>query len=194
MKTATVRDLRYSFARIAKWLRAGESVEVTYRGKKLARLIPVGGMIAVPPKPPDFEARLKRLFRRANERLLQLLLDELEEAVMAHGVEHVFQPRLVAVGAVAMLDEHAHDGIGNSGRFFRLDDDVGIFREILVSGDAAKAEAKPDPGLDAETILHLERREGDVVGFLENRDPAGTVEGDVELARQSVQRAIVENV
>ena len=62
MKTATVRDLRYSFARIAKWLRAGESVEVTYRGKKLARLIPVGGMIAVPPKSPDFEARLKRLF------------------------------------------------------------------------------------------------------------------------------------
>ena len=25
------------------------------------------------------------------------------------GVEHVFQPRLVAVGAVAMVDEHAHD-------------------------------------------------------------------------------------
>jgi len=62
MKTATVRDLRYSFARIAKWLRAGESVEVTYRGSKLARLIPVGRMIAAPPKPPDFEARLKRLF------------------------------------------------------------------------------------------------------------------------------------
>jgi antitoxin (DNA-binding transcriptional repressor) of toxin-antitoxin stability system len=62
MKTATVRDLRYSFARIAKWLRTGESVEVTYRGKKLARLIPVGGKPAAPPKPPDFEARLKRLF------------------------------------------------------------------------------------------------------------------------------------
>ena len=62
MKTATVRDLRYSFARIAKWLRAGESVEVTYRSKKLARLIPVGGQSATPPKPPDFEARLKRLF------------------------------------------------------------------------------------------------------------------------------------
>jgi len=62
MKTATVRDLRYSFARIAKWLRTGESVEVTYRGKKLARLIPVGGKPEAPPKPPDFEARLKRLF------------------------------------------------------------------------------------------------------------------------------------
>ncbi len=77
MKTATVRDLRYSFARIAKWLRTGESVEVTYRGKKLARLIPVGGKSAVPPKPPDFEARLKRLFpkgvrgRPASEIIMQ---------------------------------------------------------------------------------------------------------------------------
>ena len=62
MKTATVRDLRYSFSRIVKWLRAGESVEVTYRGKKLARLVPVGGQSATPPKAPDFEARLKRLF------------------------------------------------------------------------------------------------------------------------------------
>lgn len=62
MKTSTVRDLRYSFARIAKWLRAGESIEVTYRGRKLARLIPAGRAAAVPPERPDFESRLKRLF------------------------------------------------------------------------------------------------------------------------------------
>jgi antitoxin (DNA-binding transcriptional repressor) of toxin-antitoxin stability system len=62
MKTSTVRDLRYSFPRIAKWLQAGESVEVTYRGKKLARLIPANPRAATPPAPPDFEARMKRLF------------------------------------------------------------------------------------------------------------------------------------
>lgn len=62
MKTSTVRDLRYSFARIAKWLRAGESVEVTYRGKKLAKLIPAGRAAASPSELPNFEARLKRLF------------------------------------------------------------------------------------------------------------------------------------
>jgi antitoxin (DNA-binding transcriptional repressor) of toxin-antitoxin stability system len=62
MKTATVRDLRYSFSRIAKWLKAGESIEVTYRGKKLARLIPAGRAVATPPEPPDFEARLQSLF------------------------------------------------------------------------------------------------------------------------------------
>lgn len=62
MKTSTVRDLRYSFSRIAKWLRAGESVEITYRGRKLARLIPAGRAAATPTEMPDFEGRLKRLF------------------------------------------------------------------------------------------------------------------------------------
>ena len=55
-------------------------------------------------------------------------------------------------------------------------------------------EAKPDAGLDAETVLHLDRGKGDVVGVFEHRDLAGAVEGDVELARQSRQRAVVENV
>jgi len=62
MKTSTVRDLRYSFSRIVKWLKAGEIIEVTYRGKKLARLIPAGHVAAAPSKSPDFEGRLKHLF------------------------------------------------------------------------------------------------------------------------------------
>ena len=44
MKTSTVRDLRYSFSRIVKWLKAGEIIE------------------AAPSKSPDFEGRLKHLF------------------------------------------------------------------------------------------------------------------------------------
>ena len=64
MKKSTVRDLRYSFARIAKWLQAGEIIEVTYRGKKLARLVPAGGAVSTPQVRPDFESRLKRLFPR----------------------------------------------------------------------------------------------------------------------------------
>ena len=59
MKTATVRDLRNSFARISAWIEAGESVEVTKHGKPFARISP-----AEPPKArkvemPDFLARLK---------------------------------------------------------------------------------------------------------------------------------------
>ena len=62
MKTATVRDLRYSFSRIARWIRAGESVEVTYRKKRFALLIPEVRATPKASRRPDFEARLKRLF------------------------------------------------------------------------------------------------------------------------------------
>ena len=57
-----MRDLRYSFSRIAKWLKAGETIEITYRGKRLARLIPAGSASAASPERPDFESRLARLF------------------------------------------------------------------------------------------------------------------------------------
>ena len=45
--------------------------------------------------------RHHRFRRHAGERLAEPLLDQAEEFVVAHPVEHVFQPRLVAVGAVA---------------------------------------------------------------------------------------------
>jgi prevent-host-death family protein len=59
MKTATVRDLRNHFARVAAWIAAGESVEITKSGKPFARLLP-----APPAKPrklvkPDIMAQLK---------------------------------------------------------------------------------------------------------------------------------------
>jgi antitoxin (DNA-binding transcriptional repressor) of toxin-antitoxin stability system len=62
MKTATVRDLRNSFARISRWLEAGELVEVTKRGRVFARILP-----ASPPKgkrapKPDILARLRSDF------------------------------------------------------------------------------------------------------------------------------------
>ncbi len=44
MKTATVRDLRNRFPRVAAWIAEGEPVEITKAGKVFARL--------VPPKPP----------------------------------------------------------------------------------------------------------------------------------------------
>ena len=92
-----------------------------------------------------------------------------EEFLEAPGVEHVFQPRLVAVGAVAVLDEDAHDGVGDLGRVLRLHDHAGVAREILVAGDAAEREPEPDARLDAEAVLHLDRLEADVVGVLQHR-------------------------
>ena len=81
---------------------------------------------------------------------------------MPHPVEHIFQPGLVAVGAVAEVDEDTHDGIRHFCRIGRLDDDVAVFGKVPVAGDAAEPQAKPDAGLDAETILHLDRGKRDV--------------------------------
>ena len=62
MKTATVRDLRYSFPKIEAWLESGEEVLITKHAKPVARLVPGGGEAPRPPKLPDFEARRKRIW------------------------------------------------------------------------------------------------------------------------------------
>jgi prevent-host-death family protein len=59
MKTATVRDLRNHFPRVAAWIAEGEPVEITKSGKPFARLLPA---TAVKPRKlvkPDIMARLK---------------------------------------------------------------------------------------------------------------------------------------
>jgi antitoxin (DNA-binding transcriptional repressor) of toxin-antitoxin stability system len=58
MKTATVRDLRNSFPRVAAWIAEGEPVEITKAGKLFARLVPP----TKTPKlvKPDIMARLKK--------------------------------------------------------------------------------------------------------------------------------------
>ncbi len=62
MKTATVRDLRNRFPRVAAWIEQGEAVEITKGGKPFAQLVPV-----VPERPrrfrmPDIMARLNAAF------------------------------------------------------------------------------------------------------------------------------------
>lgn len=62
MRTATIRDLRNHFPRVAAWLEEGEPVEITRSGKPFARLVPFA-----PEKPhrfkmPDIQARLDRTF------------------------------------------------------------------------------------------------------------------------------------
>ena len=138
--------------------------------------------------------RLDGLGRRARELLAKLLLDGGEEFLKAPGIEHVFQPRLVAVGAVAILDEDAHDGVGDFGGVLRLHQHAGVAREIAMAGDAAEREAKPDARLDAVPVDHLDRLEADVVGVLQHRNDAAAVEADVELARQAVERAVIQDV
>ena len=40
MKTATVRELRNNFARLAKWIEHGEQITITRNGQRFAKLSP----------------------------------------------------------------------------------------------------------------------------------------------------------
>ena len=57
MKTATVRDLRNNFARLAKWVEHGEQITITRNGQTFATLSP-----ARPEKPPkvDWAAHFRK--------------------------------------------------------------------------------------------------------------------------------------
>src|SRR5690606_4294385 len=105
-----------------------------------------------------------------------------QELVETPRIEHVFQPRLVAVGAIAVIDEDAHDRVRDRGCILGRNDDAGVAGEILVPGDAAERETKPHAGRYRRAVADLNGLEADVVGVLECRDRAGPVESDVELA------------
>jgi prevent-host-death family protein len=62
MRTATVRDLRNHFARIAGWIQQGEPVEITKAGKPFARLVPAEPQKSRRFRMPDIRARLDRTF------------------------------------------------------------------------------------------------------------------------------------
>ena len=59
MKTATVRDLRNRFPRVAAWIAEGEAVEITRSGKVFARLVPPAPAKKAKLVKPDIMARLK---------------------------------------------------------------------------------------------------------------------------------------
>lgn len=61
MKTASVADLRNRFPSVFRWIEEGETVELTKRGKIVARIVP-----APPAKPrkfkmPDFAAGTRKI-------------------------------------------------------------------------------------------------------------------------------------
>jgi len=62
MKTATVRDLRNRFPRIATWIKQGQPVEITRSGKVFAHLIPAPPQRPHRFKMPDILARLDRTY------------------------------------------------------------------------------------------------------------------------------------
>ena len=62
MKTATVRDLRNHFPRVAAWLAEGEPVEITKSGRPFARLMPATPAKKAKLVKPDILAQLKAVW------------------------------------------------------------------------------------------------------------------------------------
>ena len=58
MKTATVADLRNNFARVSKWIEAGEKVSIVKRGQPFAVLAPARNERKDVPSWPDLAARM----------------------------------------------------------------------------------------------------------------------------------------
>ncbi|MEO8735602.1 MAG: hypothetical protein ABI380_03595 [Edaphobacter sp.] len=60
MKTASLRDLRYSFKKIELFLRQGEEIQITKRRHVIARLVPEQAKTS--PELPDFMGRLRSIY------------------------------------------------------------------------------------------------------------------------------------
>ncbi|MBA2433423.1 MAG: type II toxin-antitoxin system prevent-host-death family antitoxin [Chthoniobacterales bacterium] len=62
MKTATIADLRNHFPRVFRWIEEGEQVELTKRGRVVARLVPPPKEEPREFKMPDFKAMRREIF------------------------------------------------------------------------------------------------------------------------------------
>lgn len=84
MRTVTVRELRNEFPRIEAWVHEGESINISKRGKVIARLIPVLGSASTHPRPQkvDIMARLQETWKGrvfTTEEVAAMRADELAE-------------------------------------------------------------------------------------------------------------------
>lgn len=62
MKTATIRDLRYDFAKLEGWLRRGEEIQITKHNKPVATLLRPRPTSSAPVVQVDYAARRKRIW------------------------------------------------------------------------------------------------------------------------------------
>ena len=101
----------------------------------------------------DRRARQQRIRHRAIELAAELLLDQFEEFLDADLLQHIFQPRLGAVGAVAGIDEGAHHRVGHLGGVGGLHQHAGVAGEAAMAGQAAEAEPEPDTGASRASFV-----------------------------------------
>ncbi len=109
-------------------------------------------------------------------------------------IDQVLQAGLLAVGAVAVFDKDTDHRCSNRDGLGWLQEQTSILGKLLVTGDAAKLHTKIDSRLDTLPFGDANGVESDVVGICANGDASAVVKGDVELAGQSVEVAVVQDV
>jgi prevent-host-death family protein len=62
MKTATVADLRNRFPSVFRWIEDGETVELTKRGRIVARIVPAPHAKPRRASMPDFAAMRREIY------------------------------------------------------------------------------------------------------------------------------------
>jgi len=79
MKTASIRKVQHDLKELLEWVNSGESIEVTNRGKPVARLIPVPESDQKPVSIPDFAAIQCEIFGEKISPDSKPILDELRK-------------------------------------------------------------------------------------------------------------------
>src|SRR5262245_46878916 len=99
----------------------------------------------------------------------------------------MFEPRAFAIQPISVRDEHAHNRLDYFIDLYRWDDHSQVPRESLVPRRAPKCKTEED------LLPNLNRFHSDIVGVLDRPDQSSTVERDVELPRQVVKAAVVDD-
>ena len=62
MKTATMRDLRYDYGKLAPWIKAGKTIQITRHARHVFDIVPPKKSARKKLVHPDYEARLQRIW------------------------------------------------------------------------------------------------------------------------------------
>jgi len=142
----------------------------------------------------DGAARLAPLERHEAPRRRQMLRRLVDQFLDAPALDQVFEPCPLPVGAVAVVDEHAHDRGRRGDHLRRLKQHSGVACETAMPGETAEQHAKIDALGDRSPWADPDRGKADIGGVLQHADASAAVERDIELARQAVHLAVVQNV
>ncbi len=99
----------------------------------------------------------------------------------------MFEPRFFPVAAISIGDVNANERDDDLVQFRRFHQNAEVARERFVSSRAAECDAEENFVADLHHLC------ADVICVLDRADESAAVEGDVELARQIVERAVVDD-